>query len=300
MNLCQAFTIEDLDAIGLLNMSSLTIVAEGLSFPEGPRWHDGAFYFSDFYQHSVFRIGQTGALETVAEVPNQPSGLGWLPDGRMLIVSMTDRKLLCQEADGSLSEHADLSALATSYCNDMVVDGEGGAYVGNFGFNRHAGEDPRDADLIRVSTHGEVSVAAAGLAFPNGSVITPDGKTLVVGETQGKRLSAWDIAGDGSLSNRRIWADLGENFPDGICLDAAGAIWVADPRNNETIRVAEGGEVLERLSTGDRGSFACMLGGADRQTLYICTCTGSGPHAAERRNGRIETIHVSVPGAGHP
>lgn len=281
-------------------MTSLTVVADDLSFPEGPRWHDGAFYFSDFYRHSVFRLSEGGALETVAEVPNQPSGLGWLPDGRMLIVSMLDRKLLRQEADGSLAEHADLSALATGHCNDMVVDGQGGAYVGNFGYNRHAGEVPRDADLVRVSPAGEVSVAAPGMAFPNGSVITPDGRTLIVGETQGKRLTAWDIADDGALSNRRVWADLGDNFPDGICLDAAGAIWVADPRNNETIRVAEGGQVLERISTGDRGAFACMLGGNDRQTLYICTCTGSGPHAEARRDGRIETIRVATPGAGHP
>ncbi len=281
-------------------MTSLQVVAEGLSFPEGPRWHEGAFYFSDFYRHSVFRISAIGTLETVAGVPTQPSGLGWLPDGRMLIVSMTDRKLLRQEADGSLVEHANLYDLAAYHCNDMVVDATGGAYVGNFGFNSHGGETPREGNLIRISPAGAVSVAAEGLAFANGSVITPDGKVLIVGETRGNRLSAWDIASDGSLSNRRIWADLGKNFPDGICLDAEGAIWVADPRNNETIRFAEGGEVLQRISTGDRGSFACMLGGEDRRTLYICTCAGSGPAAAERRDGRIETIRVNIPGAGHP
>lgn len=281
-------------------MTSLEVVVDGLSFPEGPRWHDGAFYFSDFYQHSVFRLGGDGALETVAEVANQPSGLGWLPDGRMLIVSMTDRRLLRLEADGSLALHADLSQIAGYHCNDMVVDAEGGAYVGNFGYNHYVESSGPLADLIRVSSNGEASVAAKGLAFPNGSVITPDGGTLIVGETRAKCLSAWDIAADGGLSNRRVWADLGKGVPDGICLDADGAIWVADPRNNETIRVAEGGEVLQRISTGDRGSFACMLGGEDRRTLYLCTSSGSGPGAAEKRDGRIETIRVDAPGVGLP
>lgn len=281
-------------------MTTPKVVAEGLSFPEGPRWRGGALFFSDFYRHTVFRLPPGGDLEAVAEVPNQPSGLGWLPDGRMLIVSMTDRRLLRQEPDGSLVEHANLFDLAGYHCNDMVVDAKGGAYVGNFGHNHYVEPEPKLADLIRVEPDGRASVAAKGFAFPNGSVITPDGKTLIVGETRANQLSAFDVAADGGLSNRRVWADLGANFPDGICLDAEGAIWVADPRNNETIRVAEGGEVLERVSTGAYGSFACMLGGDDRKTLYICTSSGSGPKAAERRDGRIEAIRVAVPGAGLP
>lgn len=276
------------------------VVAEGLSFPEGPRWHAGALFFSDFYRQTVFRLPPGGDLEAVAEVENQPSGLGWLPDGRMLIVSMTDRRLLRQEPDGSLVEHADLSKLAGYHCNDMVVDGQGRAYVGNFGFNHYEEKAGRLADLIRVDPDGTASVAAEGFHFPNGSVITPDGKTLIVGETRANRLSAFDIAADGALSNRRVWADLGGGYPDGICLDAEGAIWVADPRNRETIRVKEGGEVTMRVSTGRNGSFACMLGGDDRKTLYICTSSGSGPGAAERRDGRIETLRVAVPGAGWP
>ncbi len=276
-----------------------TALLEGLTFPEGPRWHDGRLWFSDFYAHEVVAVDLDGRRETMAEVPGQPSGLGWTPDGRLLVVSMTDRRLLRQDPDG-LVEVADLSGLAGYHCNDMVVDGDGGAYVGNFGYNSHDGDDFKLADLIRVEPDGTASVAAAGLAFPNGSVITPDGGTLIVGETRGHILSAWDRAADGGLSNRRVWADLDGGYPDGICLDAEGAVWVSDPRNKETIRVLEGGEVTERISTGDYGSFACMLGGGDRRTLFICTCLQSGPGTAELRSGRIETVQVEVPGAGWP
>ncbi len=275
------------------------VLLENLTFPEGPRWHEGRLWFSDFYAHEVVAVDLNGTRETIVEVPGQPSGLGWTPDGRLLVVSMTDRRLLRLDPDG-LVEVADLSELAGYHCNDMVVDGDGGAYVGNFGFNSHAGDPFQAADLIRVDPDGRASVAAESLAFPNGSVITPDGGTLIVGETRGNVLSAWDRAADGSLSNRRVWADLQGGFPDGICLDAEGAIWVADPRNKETIRVREGGEVTERISTGDRGSYACMLGGADRRTLFICTCLQSGPDTAALRSGRIETVEVETPGAGWP
>lgn len=281
-------------------MTTPKVVAEGLSFPEGPRWHEGALVFSDFYRHTVFRLPPGGDLEAVATVENQPSGLGWLPDGRMLIVSMIDRRVLRQEADGRLVEHANLFDLAGFHCNDMVVDRMGRAYVGNFGHNHYVEPTPKPADLICVDPDGTTSIAARGLAFPNGAVITPDGGTFIIGETRANCLTAFDIDGDGRLSNRRVWADLGKNFPDGICLDAEGAIWVADPRNNETIRVKEGGEVEARISTGRNGSFACMLGGDDRKTLFICTSSGSGPKAAERRDGRIEAIRVAVPGAGLP
>lgn len=276
-----------------------TILLADLTFPEGPRWHDGRLWFSDFYAHEVVALDVAGKRETIVEVPGQPSGLGWTPDGRLLVVSMTDRRLLRLDPDG-LVEVADLSALAGYHCNDMVVDGEGRAYVGNFGYNSHDGDPFQTADLIRVDPDGSASVAATGLAFPNGSVITPDGGTLIVGETRGHVLSAWDRHPDGSLHNRRVWADLAGGWPDGICLDAEGAVWVADPRNKETIRVLEGGEVTTRISTGEMGSFACMLGGAERRTLFICTCRQSGPGTAELRSGRIETIEVSVPGAGWP
>ncbi len=275
------------------------ILLEDLTFPEGPRWHEGRLWFSDFYAHEVIAVDMAGQRETIVKVPGQPSGLGWTPEGRLLVVSMTDRRLLRLDPDG-LVEVADLSALANYHCNDMVVDGDGGAYVGNFGFNSHDGSEFKAADLIRVDPDGGVSVAAEGLAFPNGSAITPDGGTLIVGETRGNILSAWDRAPDGGLSNRRVWANLGGGFPDGICLDANGAIWVADPRNKETIRVLEGGVVTDRISTGEMGSFACMLGGAERRTLFICTCLQSGPDTAALRSGRIETVEVKVPGAGWP
>lgn len=280
-------------------MTDLTVLRDDLYFGEGPRWRNGYLYLSDFYAHEVLRVDPEGNREHIAHVENQPSGLGWLPDGTMLIVSMKDRKLLKLTNDG-LAEHADLSSVAGFHCNDMVVSAKGRAYVGNFGYDHYNEPEEKKADLARVDPDGSVHRAATGLKFPNGSVITPDGRTLVVGETRGNCLTAWDIDSDGTLSNRRIWADLGANFPDGICLDEEGAIWVADPHLKETIRVREGGAVTHRISTGDLGSFACMLGGADRKTLYICTAPGSGPGAAKARQGRIEYCRVDVPAAGLP
>ncbi|MFN4089765.1 MAG: SMP-30/gluconolactonase/LRE family protein [Alphaproteobacteria bacterium] len=280
-------------------MSQLTVLIEGLHFPEGPRWHEGRLWFSDFYAHEVVAVDPSGRRETIVTVPEQPSGLGWLPDGRLLVVSMRDRKVMRRDA-GGLVVHADLWNLAAFHCNDMVVDGDGRAYVGNFGFNHYAGEEPKGAALLRVEPDGRAAIAADDLMFPNGTVITQDGRTLVIGETRARRLTAFDRAADGTLSNRRLWADLGPNHPDGICLDAEGAIWVADPRNNVVLRVREGGEVVDRISTGDLGAFACMLGGDDRRTLFVCTAAASGPKAAETRSGRIETVRVAVPGAGRP
>jgi sugar lactone lactonase YvrE len=274
-----------------------TVVLEGLFFPEGPRWHDGRLWFSDFYAHEVVAVDLDGQRETVVEVPNQPSGLGWDPEGRLLVVSMLDRRLL--RFDGSrLEEVADLSPVATWHCNDMVVDDQGRAYVGNFGSDRAEGRPPDPATLALIQPDGTVA-AAADLVFPNGMVITAD-DTLVVAETFGGRLTAFDRAPDGTLANRRVWADLGSTIPDGICLDAEGAIWVAEPRGREVVRVAEGGDVLGRISTGDRGAFACMLGGDDRRTLLVCTARRSGAGAVDDRAGRIEAYPVDVPGAGRP
>ena len=280
-------------------MSKLNVLMDGIYFGEGPRWRDGHLWLSDFYAHEVLKVTPDGSRSHVATVPEQPSGLGWLPDGSMLVVSMKDRKLM-RLADGYLTEHADMSSIATWHCNDMVVSADGRAYVGNFGYDHYSEPEEKTANLVRVDPDGSVHLAESGLKFPNGSVITPDGKTLVVGETRGNRLTAWDIAEDGILTNRRVWADLGKNFPDGICLDEDGAIWVADPRLKETIRVREGGEITHRISTVDFGSYACMLGGDDRKTLYICTAPGSGPGAAEAPKGRIEYCRVDIPGAGLP
>ncbi|MEC7398116.1 MAG: SMP-30/gluconolactonase/LRE family protein [Pseudomonadota bacterium] len=280
-------------------MSELNVLMDGIYFGEGPRWRDGHLWLSDFYAHEVLKVTPDGSRSHVATVLEQPSGLGWLPDGSMLIVSMKDRKLM-RLADGNLTEHADMSSIAAWHCNDMVVSADGRAYVGNFGYDHYSEPEEKTANLVRVDPDGSVHLAESGLKFPNGSVITPDGKTLVVGETRGNRLTAWDIAEDGILTNRRVWADLGKNFPDGICLDEDGAIWVADPRLKETIRVREGGEITHRISTVDFGSYACMLGGDDRKTLYICTAPGSGPGAAEAPKGRIEYCRVDIPGAGLP
>ena len=271
----------------------------GLSFGEGPRRHQGKLWYSDFYVHQVNTADENGKVETIVEVPGRPSGLGWRPDGTMLIVSMTDKRLM-RFAGGKLSVEAELSSIATGLCNDMIVDAKGRAYVGNFGFDRHAGEKQKPAVLARVDPDGSVHRAADDLAFPNGTVITPDGRTLIIGETMAKRLTAFDIAADGTLSNRRIWAETPNCNPDGICLDAEGGIWVTGAFTHHMVRVLEGGKVTHDLDFGERCAYACMLGGRDRRTLYVITNTGSGPDMATKRDGRIETMRVEVPGAGLP
>ena len=278
---------------------ALATLVDGLTFPEGPRWHDGRLWFSDFYSHRVLAVDAGGKLETIVEVPQQPSGLGWTRDGKLLIVSMLDRKLL--RLDGTaLSTVADLSAFAGGPCNDMVVDRQGRAYVGNFGFDRHKGEAQRATCIVRVDPDGHLTKAADDLMFPNGTVITPDGKTMIVGETFAHRLTAFDIAADGTLSNQRLWARVEGCYPDGICLDAEGAIWVSDPFGHRLLRVFEGGHIAQEIPLAPRGAYACMLGGDDRRTLFVCTNSGSGPAMADKRDGRIETLRVDVPGAGWP
>ena len=272
---------------------------DGLTFGEGPRWHGGKLWFSDFYDHQVRTVDESGKAETIVEVAGRPSGLGWRPDGTLLIVSMTDRRLM-RFAGGKLSVEAELAPLATGHCNDMVVDGMGRAYVGNFGYDRHAGEELRPAALIRVDPDRSVHKAADGLMFPNGTVITPDGKTMIVAETFAKRLTAYDVAADGTLSNRRVWAETPTCNPDGICLDAEGGIWVTGAFTHRMVRVLEGGQVTHDMDLGPRSAYACMLGGADRRTLFVITNSGSGPATAEKREGRIEIMRVDVPGAGLP
>jgi sugar lactone lactonase YvrE len=279
--------------------AQLEVLLGGLKFPEAPRWRDGKLWFSDFYAHRVATVDPDGRDETIVTVPQRPSGLGWTPAGDLLVVSMLDRRLL--RFDGkALHSYADLSALATGPCNDMVVDASGRAYVGNFGYDRHNNAPPRDTRIIRVDPDGRAASIGDELVFPNGMVITPDGRTLIVGETFANRLSAFDVGTDGSLSNRRIIAQLEGVFPDGICLDAEGAVWVTNPRGNRVVRVLQGGRIAETVATGERGSYACMLGGPDRRTLFVLTNTGSGPAMAEKSDGRIEMVRVDVPGAGLP
>ena len=276
------------------------VLLEGLAFPEGPRWHEGRLWFSDMHAFTVVAVDEQGNREDIVRVENCPSGLGWLPDGRLLVVSMNDRRLLRHETDGQLVEVADLSDLASFHCNDMIVDREGRAYIGNFGFDLVQGATPTPANLILVTPDGHSQVAADDLSFPNGMVITPGGKTLIVGESFGARLTAFDIAQDGSLSNRRIWASLSGAVPDGICLDSAGGIWVASPVSAEILRVLEGGEVSDRIPV-ETQAFACMLGGADGRTLFVCTASSSDPaECVENRDGRIETFRVEYGRAGLP
>ncbi len=283
-----------------MNPRSTNVVLDGLCFPEGPRWHDGRLFFSDQHDHRVVAMDPSGKAETIVEVPNQPSGIGWLPDGCMLVVSMLDRRVLRLE-DGELVEHADLSTHAPAACNDMVVDTQGRAYVGHFGFDMYGGESPEDSSLLLVLPDGWVSVAARGLQFPNGTVITPDGTTLIVGESMNGRLTAFSIGADGALDDRRLFAQLPGAVPDGICLDAEGAIWAACPFSGRVLRMQEGGELLDEVKTTYDSAFACMLGGADRRTLYICTAPGHLPDEVRKaRGGRIETVEVDVPGAGLP
>ena len=288
----------------------VNVLAEGIYFGEAPRWHEGRLWFSDFYAHAVRSVSLAGDMRTEFEIDDQPSGLGWMPDGSMLIVGMTKRQVLRRTVDGKITIHADLSGVATFHCNDMVVDSEGRAFVGNFGFNldeevaARPVEDVianhKTAKLACISPSGKVRVAAEEMHFPNGSVITPDGKTFIVGETVGFCLTAFDIASDGSLSNRRVWAPTLPRIPDGICLDGEGAIWFANPMAAECVRIAEGGEVLDVVDTGQL-CFACMLGGDDGKTLFMLTADSADAHtAAAKPTGRILTCRVGVGRAGLP
>lgn len=276
------------------------ILIDGLCFGEGPRWHDGALWLSDMHARQVLRVDADGSAEVVCEVANWPSGLGWLPNGDLLVVSMTDRRVL--RFDGTtLHTHADLSQLAAFHCNDMVVNGSGRAYVGNFGFDLHAHETPKSAELVCVEPDGTARVVARDMRFPNGTVITPDGTTLIVGESWAARLTAFDIDGHGDLDNRRIWAELPDGaLPDGICMDEAGGVWSASPSTNECLRQVEGGEVTHRVAV-DQGAFACMLGGADGRTLHILTAGSSEPEECRRkRSGRVEVWRAPYAHAGSP
>lgn len=294
--------------------TAFSTLISGYSFLEAPRWRDSRLWLSDFYTHQVIATDMAGQVEKITEVPGQPSGLGWLPDGRLLVVSMRDRRLMRLETDGTLVQHADLSTIATANTNDMVVDRHGNAYVGNFGFDLMSGATVSTARLARVAPDGTVSVVADGLFFPNGAMITPDGGTLIVAETLGNRLSAFSIAADGSLGPRRDWATFAPSpegqelsavmaqlkvAPDGATLDAEGAVWAADALGHRVLRVAEGGKVLAEISTGDMGVYACTLGGPDGKTLFLCTAPDFAEHARKAaREAAIWTTQVDVPGAG--
>jgi sugar lactone lactonase YvrE len=278
----------------------LETVLDGLAFPECPRWRDESLYFSDMHDGKIWRLSPSGEATKLFDIPGYPAGLGWLPDGTLQIVSMRDRRVLRATSKGVVTI-ADLSRLAPGNTNDMVIDREGRAYVGNFGFDLNAGAEPCATVLIAVEPNGRPLVVAEDLWFPNGMVITNDGKTLIVAETFAGRLTAFDIQGGGSLTNRRVFATLEGIFSDGICLDAEGAVWVSCAEGYKTIRVAGGGKIIQEIPHEGRHSFACMLGGADRRDLYICTAEHHLPdRTVPLRSGRIERIRVDVPGAGRP
>lgn len=281
-------------------MTELQTLLTGLAFGESPRWYNGRLWFSDFGAQEVVAVDLEGKKEVIAHIPGAPMGLGFLPDGRLLIVSMRDGLLLRREHNGKLVVHADLSKLSPYPWSDLVVDGQGNAYIGNLGFNFPEGEFAPGI-LALVTPDGSVQQVADGCTFANGMVVTPDNSTLILAETYGHRLTAFDIDADGSLSNYRLWADLGNASPDGICLDSENAVWYAEVPAKQCVRVHEGGQIVQTVNL-DRGCFACMLGGTERKTLFLLAAeyppTNWGPDAP--RTGQVLTIQASAPGAGWP
>ena len=270
----------------------------GIDFGEGPRWHNGRLWYSDFHQKTVYSVDLNGERNVEFTLDDQPSGLGWMPDGSMLVVSMINRQVLRVSSDG-VSVHADLSELATWHCNDMVVSSSGHAYVGNFGFDLDGRAEFCKTVMVHVTPEGDVSVGADGLSFPNGSIITPDEKTLIVGETFGGCYTSFSIHEDGSLSDPSLWAEVPGMFPDGCTMDAEETIWFADASTPRVVRVAKGGKILDEVDT-PQVPFACMLGGEDRKTLFILTADSSGPNQAGSGSGNIWTHNVDVAKAGLP
>jgi sugar lactone lactonase YvrE len=276
-----------------------TGLLDGLHFPECPRWHDGRLWFSDMHGHRVMTVDGHGRAEVVAQVPGRPAGLGWSPEGRLLVVSMVDRRLL-RRAGERWEEVANLTGLASFHCNELLVDGAGRAYVGTFGFDLDGGAPYAPGEVILVEPDGAARVVASGLRFPNGMVLSPDGRTLIVAESMGPALQAFDVGLRGSLAHARLWAPLSDVVPDGICLDAEGAVWVASPVSNEVVRVAPGGKITRRVPVSTH-AFACMLGGDDRRTMFVCTAASSNPeYCRAHATGRIEIFSVDVPGVGLP
>jgi sugar lactone lactonase YvrE len=288
-----------------------SVVREGLGFGEAPRWHEGRLWYSDFYRRAIYSMAEDGSDEVLEhEVPTQPSGLGWMANGDLLCVSMTDQKVL-RFHDDQVSTFADISAYCVFWANDMVVSPAGYCYVGNFGFDldarlkelgieRFIAEPPPSTNLVVLDADGGVIQVVPDMDFPNGTVITPDGATLIVGETFGSKHTAFDVRSDGTLANRRVWAPLVRTATDGMCLDAEGQIWFANALSRQCVRIREGGEVTATVECSQH-VYACMLGGEDRRTLFIMTSGSSDRfEIADKTEGRIEAVRVDVAGAGTP
>jgi sugar lactone lactonase YvrE len=276
----------------------LQTLLTGLGFGESPRWRDGRLWFSNWGMQEVVALDLNGKSEVMFRTPAFPFSIDWLPDGRLLVTSGRDGRLLRREHDGSLVTHADVSGLSHGW-NEIVVDGRGNAYINGGGFDLLAGEKFAPGIIALVKPDGSFRQVADGIAFPNGMAVTPDNATLIIAESYGKRLSAFDIARDGSLSNRRLWAGLGDGVPDGICIDADNAVWYGDVPNKRCVRVREGGEVLQTIDL-DRGCFACMLGGPERRTLFMMAAEwhGLSHMTGDARTGQVLAIEAPAPGAG--
>jgi sugar lactone lactonase YvrE len=283
----------------------MEVLCSGYGLVESPRWHEGRLWFSDWTGGRIVAVDDSGETEVILEHRSLPMCFDFLPDGRLVLVSNQERALLTLEEDGRLAAYADLTAISELGCNDIVVDGRGLAFVNSPHFDFAAGPPPGDVQPGRVGVvtpDGSVGVVADDIAFPNGMAVTADGGTLLVADSYRHHLLSFAIADDGSLSDRRVWADLGDHNPDGICLDAEGAAWYADVPHEICVRVAEGGKVLQTVDL-DRGAFACMLGGTGRSSLYAVTAVWPGPAGLMTHtewNGQVVRFPVDVPGAGWP
>lgn len=274
----------------------IDVLLEGLAFPESLRWHNDRLWFSDVLDHTVHVVSGPGTSQVVLEVEGQPSGIGWLPDGHLVVVSMHDRQILRLEGR-SVKVHADLRPFFDHNANELVVADSGHIYVGTHGFDVDGGDSPAPAPLLCVEPDGTPWVVAEGLQFANGTVITDDGRTLLVAESYGQRITAYDIAADHSLTNPRVWSEVRPNVPDGMCLDADGAVWAADPVSQGVMRVQPGLGAVEWIDT-TQPAYGCVLGGTDGRTLFICTSASSEPdRSVQLRSGRIEATKVAVPAA---
>ena len=282
-------------------MAEVQTLLAGLVFGEQPRWHEDRLWFSDWGPQVVMAVDLDGNSEVVLQGQSFPLCVDWLPDGRLLVVSARQGLLLRRESAGSLVTHADLTGLSDSPWNELVVDGRGNAYVNGGGFDLMAGEQFVPGVIALATPDGSVREVADGIAFPNGMLVTLDNATLIVAESYAQRLSAFDITPDGSLSNRRVWAELHGGVPDGICLDTENAVWYGDVPNQRCVRVREGGEVLQTIAL-DRGCTACALGGPDRKTLFMTATEWNGPAKMFEgpRTGQVLINEAPAPGTGWP